>query len=109
MSYYSSVGLNSPISVKKAQYSEDPGLTFDLPMETSGISQLSRDITVNGVTESPDILYKGEDMRKNICLYSEEFDQTGSWAYNVNILLDTNTAATKAPDGTYTATGVIAS
>jgi len=74
MSYYSSVGLSNPVSVHKAQHSEDPGLTFDLPMDMSGPSQLPTNMTVDGYEVAPTFRYTSTGVRENLLSYTEDFE-----------------------------------
>jgi len=80
--------INSPVyPVSPDQLIVDPGVAaaFQLNLTTNGLNQLSDSITINGVTNTPTIRYKGGDAD------ATDWD---AWAYGTTLTRQAGTAPT---------------
>lgn len=62
------------------------GLLFSLPLDTSGVSNLTTDLTINGTTVAADFAYRGQDATTSAwtALVGDDLPKDGSGAFDVS-------------------------
>lgn len=93
----------SKLSVNGRHGASNSGLTFQALSGDSGVTNLPTSLTINGTTVDASFVYRGQDARENLMVYSQDFG-SGFWA-KTDATIVANAAA--APDGTITADAFI--